>query len=280
LTPVERRSVSAAGRPVSRSGVFKQLRILFLLLVLFVVAVTACQERFRTTRWNVPLYIAVYPIAADDSAVTRASVDALEADAFKSIDRFFEREGRRYGLGLDEPVKTRLHPEIHERPPERAPGASILSTVFWSLELRYWAWRVSRHIAEPQDVRMFVLYHDPARTPTVPHSLGLAKGHIGVVYAFASPEMTGTNAVVIAHELLHTLGAADRYDPQTDAPLFPDGYGDPDQRPLYPQAMAEIMAGRRMLSPTRWVEPASLDQVVVGRATALEIRWPSPGGHP
>jgi hypothetical protein len=276
LSPAPPR-VTSARRTPPRRNVFRQVRILFLLLVLFLVAVTTCQERLRGTRWNVPLYVAVYPIAADDSAATRAYVDALEAAQFQSIDRFFEREARRYGLGLDQPVKTRLHPEIHERPPERAPDASILSTMIWSLKLRYWAYRTTRGIAEPQDVRMFVLYHDPALTPTVPHSLGLAKGHIGVVYAFAVPQMTGSNAMVIAHELLHTLGATDRYDPRTDAPLFPDGYGDPGQAPLYPQAKAEIMAGRRVLSAGHWVEPESLDEVVIGRATALEIRWPA---HP
>jgi hypothetical protein len=254
---------------------FRQVRVLVLLVVLVLVAVTTCQERLRSTRWNVPLYVAVYPIAADESAVTRAYLDALDAGRFEPIDRFFAREAKRYGLGLDEPVKTRLHPQIHEQPPERAPGASILSTMVWSLRLRYWAWRASRSVAEPQDVRMFVLYHDPALTPTVPHSLGLAKGHIGVVYAFAAPEMSGTNAVVIAHELLHTLGATDKYDPQTDAPLFPDGFGDPEQEPRYPQTAAEIMAGRRMLSSKEWEQPESLDQVVIGRATALEIRWPA-----
>jgi hypothetical protein len=93
------------------------------------------------------------------------------------------------------------------------------------------------------------------------------------VDAFAAPEMDGTNDVVIAHELLHTLQATDKYDPQTDAPSFPSGYGDPRQVPLYPQATAELMAGRRMLSPTRWEEPRNLDEVVVGPATAVEIRW-------
>ncbi len=82
---------------------------------------------------------------------------------------------------------------------------------------------------------MFVLYHDPALTPTVPHSLGLTKGLIGVVYAFAAPEMNGENNVVIAHEMLHTVGATDKYNPVDDAPRFPDGYGDPGQRPLFPQ---------------------------------------------
>jgi hypothetical protein len=265
-----------ARNPAPRAGTFRQVRILVLLSILLIVSLTTCQERLRATRWNAPLYVAIYPIAADESPVTRAYLDAIDAAGFAPIDRFFEREGRRYGLALDEPVKTRFRAELDERPPGREPGASMLSTVLFSLKLRLWAWRVSRGSREPEDVRMFVLYHDPALTPTVPHSLGLEKGHIGIVYAFAAPRMSGANDVIIAHELLHTLGATDEYDPRTDAPLFPNGYGDPRQVPLYPQAAAEIMAGRRMLSPTRWEQPDSLDEVVIGRTTATEIRWPPP----
>jgi hypothetical protein len=266
----------AVGREAPRGGLVRQLRIFILLVILLLVAVTTCQERLRDTRWDVPLYVGIYPIAADDSPVTRAYVEALDAERYLPIDRFFVREGGRYGLKLDDPVKTRLRPELRERPPQRAPEASVPSTIAWSLRLRYWAWRVSRHTTDPEDVRVFVLYHDPALTPTVPHSLGLDKGHIGVVYAFAAPQMNGANDVVIAHELLHTLGATDKYDRQTNAPLFPAGYGDPGQQPLYPQASAEIMAGRRMLSPDRWEQADSLDETVVGAATALEIRWPKP----
>jgi hypothetical protein len=86
--------------------------------------------------------------------------------------------------------------------------------------------------------------------------------------------MNGANNAVIAHELLHTLGATDKYNPADDSPRFPDGYGDPRQVPLYPQLFAELMAGRRMLSASRWVQVRSLDEAVVGPATAREIRWP------
>ncbi len=44
------------------------LRILILLLVLLVVALTTWQDRYRSTRWREPLYVAIYPIAADESA--------------------------------------------------------------------------------------------------------------------------------------------------------------------------------------------------------------------
>jgi hypothetical protein len=257
----------------SRGG-FKMLRILILLLVLLFVALSAWQDRYRSTRWRVPLYVAIYPIAADESPVTLGYVAALDADRFKPIDRFFMHEGARYRLSAGEPVKTRLRSALHERPPQRDATAGLLATAWWSLKLRYWAWRASGHVNEPEDIRIFVLYHDPALTPQVPHSLGLTKGLIGVVYAFAAPDMDGENSVVIAHELLHTVGAGDKYEPGTDAPRFPDGYGDPNQIPLYPQRFAEIMAGRRMLSADRWQQAETLDEVIVGPATALEIRWP------
>jgi hypothetical protein len=250
------------------------LRITILLAVLLVVALTTWQERYLSTRWHEPLYVGVYPIAADDSPVTRAYLAGLDGERFKPIDRFFTREAERYHLDTSEPFRTRFRSQLQDRPPQRAPDAGLLATALWSLRLRYWAWRVSGHEHDPEDIRMFVLYHDPALTPSVPHSLGLMKGLIGVVYAFAAPEMNGANNVVIAHELLHTVGATDKYNAADDAPRFPDGYGDPVQKPLFPQLTAELMAGRRVLAPDKWDMPMSLDDVVIGTATALEIRWP------
>jgi hypothetical protein len=256
---------------------FRTIRIALLLLILVIVAASTWQDRYHSTRWREPLFVALYPIAADDSPVTRAYVDSLDDARFEGIDRFFAREAGRYGLAVDLPFKIRRQAKLERLPPEHPPQASMLRTALWSLQLRYWAWKVTRHAREPADVRVFVLYHDPAITPTVPHSLGLAKGLIGVVYAFAAPIMNDENEVVIAHELLHTVGATDKYDPTNDAPRFPEGYGNPEQVPLYPQADAELMAGRRMLTQTRWDQVTTLDDVVIGASTAAEIRWPA---HP
>jgi len=264
---------TAESLKTARRESFRLLRIFLLLVVLLLVAVATWRDRVHSTGWRVPLYVAIYPVPADDSAKSADYVRSLDAQRFIDIDRFFAGEGHRYGLKLDEPVKTRLQPPLAERPPQRAAHAGILGTVLWSLELRYWAWRVTRDSKGPADVRIFVLYHDPALTPRVPHSLGLQKGLIGVVYAFAAARMDGGNDMVIAHELLHTLGATDKYDLATNAPRFPDGYGDPNQVPLYPQRTAELMAGRRMLSATQWEQPDNLSEVVIGPSSALEIRW-------
>jgi hypothetical protein len=166
------------GKPASvlprRSG-FKLLRIAVLLWVLLAVALMSWQDRQRATRWHDPLYVAIYPIAADDSPVTRSYVAALDIRRFKPIDEFFTREAERYSLQTNEPIRTRLRTELRDLPPQRPADAGVLSTALWSLRLRYWAWHVSGHAHEPEDIRMFVLYHDPALTPTVPHSLGLVK---------------------------------------------------------------------------------------------------------
>ena len=188
---------------VPRRNGFKMLRVLILLLVLLVVALRTWQERYLSTRWHDPLYVAIYPIAADDSPVTRAYLAHLDDDSFKPIDRFFAREAQRYHLDTNEPFRTRLQPELQDRPPQRAADDGLLATALWSLRLRYWVWHTTRHAREPQDIRMFVLYHDPALTPTVPHSLGLTKGLIGVVYAFDARhggcEQCGDCARIAAH---------------------------------------------------------------------------------
>src|SRR5205807_8297574 len=109
-----------------------------------------------------------------------------------------------------------------------------------------------------------------------PDSHGLQKGLVGVVHAFAQPAMAGSNNIVIAHELMHTLGASDKYAPGSGEPLYPAGFADPERQPLSPQTQAEIMAGRRALSAQVFEMPQGLRDVVVGPSTALEILWTRP----
>ncbi|NND36504.1 MAG: hypothetical protein HKN81_05140 [Gammaproteobacteria bacterium] len=96
---------------------------------------------------------------------------------------------------------------------------------------------------------------------------------LGVVHVFANQRMKGSNRFVIAHEMLHTLGATDKYAPQSNHPIFPVGYAEPYASPLYPQRFAEIMGGRIPVSASEAKIPRSLEQARVGAETALELRW-------
>ncbi len=77
----------------------------------------------------------------------------------------------------------------------------------------------------------------------------------------------------IVHELMHTLGATDKYG-QANMPVHPQGYAEPYRDPLYPQRKAEIMGGRIPLSAHKSKMPEKLGEVVVGEYTATEIYWP------
>lgn len=139
--------------------------------------------------------------------------------------------------------------------------------------MRYWSWRHGEGISPEPDIKLFVLYHDPEKQRVLPHSVGLQKGLTGVVHAFASQRMREENAFVLAHELLHTLGAADKYQPADNQPIYPDGYAEPERQPLYPQRKAEIMGGRVPMTANRAAPPTGLSQALVGSSTAREIGW-------
>jgi hypothetical protein len=257
--------------------VWRKLRIAILLLILGIAAWSNWYDRLSTTDWDETLYVGVFPIDEADSQVSRDYVAGLTNESVADIEKFFNREAKRFGVTIDRPVSVSLYPPVKEMPPERPEGTNVLQTMWWSLKLRMYARRESRASGRPPpQVRIFVRYHDPAFTRSVPHSVGMQKGLVGVVHAFAARDMTRTNGVVIAHEILHTLGASDKYDPASLAPLYPSGYVEPDREPRYPQSLTEIMAGRYAIDSQTFEMPDSLDEVRVGAATALEIRWNNP----
>ena len=254
-------------------GFFRSIRITLLLLVLFFVAMNTWLTRLRSTDWNEPLWLVVYPVNGDASAATQTYIDTLDQDSFSAIESFVAREAARYGVGIREPVTIRLAPQPVERPPSPPLNGSTLAVMLWSLKLRYWAFVNDTFEGPKPDVQMFVVYYDPQQHDRLRHSLGIQKGLIGVVNAFAARAQTQTNNVVIAHEFLHTLGATDKYHPASNQPLYPIGYAEPQRVPLHPQRRAEIMGGRIPLSEQRAEMPDSLEQCLIGPETALEIRW-------
>ncbi len=253
---------------------WKTLRVAVLLLILAYVAGSSWLEQLRVHSWKQTLDVGIYPIAGDDSPLTRDYIAHLGHGEFAALESFFAQQAKDYGLPLAAPIRVVLLPEVSSLPPPPPANGGVPATVFWSLQLRYYALRHGGVASGPAPpIRIFVIYHDPSRTPRVPHSAGLQKGLIGVAHVFAVARMGKTNNVVIGHELLHTLGATDKYDPATDAPLFPAGYGEPGQSPRFPQHLAELMGGRIALSPTAQEMPESLAECVLGRVTATEIDW-------
>lgn len=250
---------------------FKTIRIAILLFILVVVGATTVLTKWRSTSWKRPLQVVIYPLNADGRAQTQRYIASLSNESLTPLANFFEREAKHYQLPLAEPLLFKLGPQVQSLPPDR-PTENLVGSMLWSLHLRWWAWRNDTVSGTRPDIRLFVLFHDPAEKTHLPHSLGLEKGMLGVVHAFADRDMSGSNQMVMAHELLHTVGASDKYGPG-GIPVYPDGYADPTRNPRYPQIHAEVMAGRIPQTPEKAYMPETLAVVLIGEKTAREIGW-------
>ncbi len=252
---------------------FKAFRIGVLLLILLVVVVDMWLLRARTTDWNNSLRVTIYPMNADGQEQTDRYIESLSLRSFEQIEEFMAREAERYGRSIDRPIRIRLGTPVTEEPPDLLHEPSRLDIMLWSLKMRWWVNRATSDQDELKpDVRIFVRYHRSEGVFRLEDSVGMRKGMYGIVNAYTGRTFTGRNAVIIAHELLHTLGATDKYDPATGLPLAPAGLAEPDRHPLYPQRYAEIMGGRIALAADDAVIPRNLSLAIIGPETAAEIR--------
>lgn len=258
---------------MGKRSAWGKLRLVVLLVLLVVVALNSWLSRVRTTDWQEPLWIMIYPVNADKRNETQLYIDALQEEHFEEIEQFLAREGQRYGLQIKQPVEVYLAPPVEQQPPKPDPQANILQSVIWSLNLRYWSWRNDSWQGPPPHIRIYLRLFSPQNRRVLEHSLGLQKGMVGVVNGFASIDYQPQNNFVAAHEILHTLGASDKYDLTNNQPIWPQGYADPYQQPLLPQFRAEIMGGRVAQTRHFSLIPDSLEQVVIGPETATELNW-------
>jgi len=251
---------------------WRKLRVVILLLILATVIQQVWLDKMDLD-WKRNFYVAVYPVNADSSAKVGAYLRTLTAEDFEPVAEYFAEEAARYPLGLRRPIELQLGAPVDEVPPAPPAGEGALSTIIWSLKFRYFAWANSPKVNVKPDIRMYLLYHDPATQPELSHSTALSKGRIGRVNLFGDSEYRQQNLVILAHELLHTLNATDKYDLSTTLPVYPDGYAEPEKAPLYPQDFAELMGGRIPQSEARAEIPKTLGQTLIGDITAREIGW-------
>ncbi len=252
---------------------FTHIRITLLLTALLVAGLVSAHQHVYSRNWNQTLNVTVFPLNADGHLATDRYIRTLSDDTFSAINHWGVREAERHNLALKAPFEVKLGEQIKNLPPAFPDNANAIDVLFWGLRFRWWAWRNT-----PDDdkgltrVRMFVMYHEGEDDKPLAHSLGMQKGLMGLVHAFARPRQTAQNNIVVAHELLHTVGAFDKYEAYGN-PAFPHGFANPDRRPLFPQRKAEVMAGRIPTSQYSSYMAESLRSVMINDFTASEINW-------
>jgi hypothetical protein len=257
---------------------FYRVRVGLLSAVLFVVALYAWNDHRRRsarTSWERPLRVGLVLLRTGD--VPPEAFDKLEARTEALEDRL-NAEYRRHRPGdLTKAIEIVGYGpvDVGRRPPQ--PEGDGL----W-LRVRhtYALWRYTRQVDEfasiatrAQDARIYLLAQ-PKRDQRVAVVEGFSEsgGWMGVAEVELDDSAVDLALCVAAHELLHLLGATDKYD-ETGRTRIPEGLPVPDQTPQFPQPGAEVMARNRVFEPDREAPPESLDELYVGPVTAREIGW-------
>jgi hypothetical protein len=256
---------------------WRRARVGALLLTLFVVAAWATgTSRSRRARqlWDRTLEVGVVVLwRGEPPALTRveAGLGALAARLAAEKERHRVPGPAPFAFRLagaapfDGPLP--LHP-ASDGPVARLAHAYRLWRALRSAD------QASGFSPEPYDVRVYLLLEPTA--PNGPAAFaegsGALGGEVGLVRASADLADPTLALGALAHEVLHCLGATDKYDAGGHA-LAPQGLAEPDLSPLYPQRYAEWMVGEVPTAPGRGRLPRSLGEVRIGPATAREIGW-------
>jgi hypothetical protein len=258
---------------------FRRARLIVLIgLLAATVAWAAGTEHRRRarTRWEHPLRVAVVLLVGEGTEVHvdqwRRGLDGLSSR--------LDAEMRRWRGDGEPPFQLELLGPFRWDGafPLSPPSDRFADRALHALGL----WRVLRDIdgeagvdRSDWDVRVYVL---GARVPgydgSFAEGLGVQDGDVALVRGSAGGDLS-LPLQVIGHELLHTVGASDKYDDGGHA-LEPQGLVEPERAPRYPQLHAEWMVGEVPVSPGAGKPPSSLDDLGVGPATAREIGWASP----
>jgi hypothetical protein len=256
------------------SNTARNIRIAVLLAVLVgVIGWGYRQRQFLGYRrnWLAPLPVAVVLVAK--KPVPRATVAAWRS-GLERLEGWGEEEIARYrGATHMPPIAFRLtEPVVSEPPP--LPGAEVGVTDRAAAALAFE--RAAKEIdakagvTSADQIVILVLLGEGTGAPV--EGLAEREGKRGVVQSNASETELGLELVATFHEVLHCVGATDKYDENGHA-VGVTALAEPDLAPLYPQRFGEVMVGEVALAEGSGRPIRDLTEAMVGPETAREVGW-------
>lgn len=274
----DRRSAHPPPSPASaRSRLFFRVRVSILLAILAGALFWAwldVHSRRERNGWQRPLSVAI--VLVERAPIADGAVVAFR-DRIPALESRLADESHLYRPDWLHPFAlTFIGPANATEDPPRAADDSWMTAARQSFQIWRWTSRVDREAGfdpEPYDSCIYVVARPPARAE---HERVEGEseegGRRGTVSVELDASMADFALFVVAHELLHTLGASDKYD-EAGRTLVPQGLAEPDRLPRFPQRFAEVMARNVPISATEERPPETLDELAVGPATAAEIGW-------
>jgi hypothetical protein len=247
---------------------------LFVCAALFAFADVRAREARKS--WDHTLDVALVLVGSSSTPAVSALSSRVPA-----LAESLTREFRRYRPSAPPPFHFEVFGPVAtgELEDARMPGplsSGLLDGVSfsWQVHARTRRLNIAAGLSKNNyDSIIYVYLTDPqSKGFASVEGLSDRNGRIGLVQVELDETMADTTLFVIGHELMHTVGASDRYD-EHGKTLIPEGLGDPAQQPRFPQVSAEVMARNRVLAPDVEVIPQRLDELRIGQKTALEVRW-------
>ncbi|HET9960394.1 MAG TPA: hypothetical protein VFQ61_38145 [Polyangiaceae bacterium] len=260
-----------------RTNWFFRVRVSILLGILLLVlgwAARDMQQRRARNAWEAPVRVALVVLRLGPTEP--AGVHRLMLRT-RALEQRLSDEFRRYHPGAPNMFRFETFGplEITHAPPSDT-GNTLLERAIHAFSL----WRYTTAVntsarldSRDFDARLYLVIEPTQGGQQFVEGFSEDGGRIGVARVNLDPTTVDLSLFVAGHELLHTLGARDKYDAASGFTLIPDGLAEPDRYPLYPQRGAEVMARNRVLMPGAERPPEALGELFVGRATAREIGW-------
>jgi hypothetical protein len=251
--------------------IFKKLRISILIFIFSFFGANTYLD--LNPKWDKPIYIVLHPVNPSNSEKVKTYINGLKQSQFDEISKYMSDYATKY-YGKRVSINYVLASPMENAPLDvtEEQASTILGVLKWTLQFRLYAMLNLKKEDIGVDGVIYLNYAHDDRA-TLNRSTALQRGRVALVNVHANPEDDRQTNMIIAHESLHLFGAQDRYDPYYGSPIFPEGYADPKQIPLYPQKRAEIMGGYIPMNERDFLVPDNLDSVIILQQTAKEVGW-------
>lgn len=262
------------GAVARNSHTARNVRIAVLLAVLAAVAGWGYKRRQALglrKEWLGPLPVAVVLVA--ERPLPPATVEAWRR-GLEELEAWSEAEFERHrGPMHFPPLSLRLAaPVVAPHPPLPPPDVPLAERAAAALQFEQAARALddAAGVTSSDTIVIDVLLGPGEATPV--EGLAEKEGKRGVVLGNVDETELSLELVALVHEVLHCVGATDKYDAEGHA-LEPEGLVEPDRAPPLPQAFGEVMVGEIPVGRGAGRPIRSLDEARVGPATAKEIGW-------
>jgi hypothetical protein len=256
---------------------FRNIRVALLGVVLISIGGWAVLRNNRLdarTRWARAVHTKVVLVA--QGPISPAAKARWEA-GLGSLDEWFVREWERYRPHSSVPMVTFALAGSVQVPafptlPGTAEGLAdrVRETIAFGDALN--AIDAQAGDPSPRDATIYVMLRPNHSGGAQVEGVAEAGGRRGIVEGSLDAVELALELTAVAHELLHLLGASDKYDAAGHA-LLPQGLPEPDAVPVFPQRAAEVMVGEIAIGPGQGKPITRLEDVRIGPVTAREIRW-------